>query len=57
MQPARDGALEDGGDEADEAQEGATLTGGVGEEVVGHKGEGEFHAAKEEDEYEVCHVQ
>ena len=56
MQAAGDGALEEGSDEADKAEEFAGLGGGVGEEVVGHEGEGEFHAAEEEDEGKVGEV-
>ena len=54
---AHDGALQQRGDQADEAEELARVFGLVGEEVVGHEGQGEFHAAEEEDEGEVGGVE
>lgn len=57
MEPSGERSLEDRSDEADEAEEFAGLGGRVGEQVVGHEGEGEFHAAEEEDEDEVGEVQ
>jgi hypothetical protein len=50
-------ALQEGGDQAHEAEEAAVAGGGEGEEVVGHEGEGEFHAGEEEDEGEVGEVE
>ena len=54
---AHDGALQQGSDQADEAEEAARVLCGVPEEVVGHKGEGEFHAGEEKDEGEVRGVE
>lgn len=57
MRAADDGALEDGGNESDEAEETACVFCGVSEEVVGHEGEGKFHAGEEEDKSKVRHVE
>lgn len=48
--------MKKGGDESDETEETTVLGGIVGKEVVGHEGEGEFHAGEEEEEGEVGEV-
>lgn len=57
MHPSGHASLQNRGDQTDEAEELAGLLGAVGEEVVGHEGEGELHAREEEDEGKVGHVQ
>ena len=49
--------MEKRGDQADETEQTAVLGGVVGEEVVGHEGEGEFHAGEEEEKGEVGEVE
>ena len=49
--------MQERGDQADETEQTTVLGGVIPEEVVGHEGEGKFHAGKEEEEGEVGEIE